>query len=154
MVSDADRCDLPRTHNIDPGVTETSPVSFMTASRDSITRRLETVGRVFPHVLAKVIDPQDENNIVQRGTRGDLCVSGWLLQRGYSKNRQKTSAAMVRDTADRVWMRTGDEASIDNEGYCRITGRIKDIIIRGMYKCVSSQLHIPGLDQHHVTRLQ
>ncbi len=92
---------------------------------------METVGSIFPHVTAKVID--SEGRIVPLGVRGELCVSGWLLQQGYYKNPQKTAEVMIRDKDGTLWMHTGDEATIDGEGYCRITGRIKDMIIRG--KC-------------------
>lgn len=101
----------------------------MTKPTDTVEQKLETVGRVFPHVSAKVVD--SENRIVPRGARGELCVSGWLLQKGYYKNPEKTSEVMIRDKEGVLWMHTGDEATLDDEGYCRITGRIKDIIIRG-----------------------
>ena len=110
-------------------MTETSPASFMTEATDSMEQRLETVGRVFPHVSAKVVD--SENRIVPCGVRGELCVSGWLLQKGYFNNPEKTAEVMVPDDNGVLWMHTGDEATIDEAGYCRITGRIKDIIIRG-----------------------
>lgn len=110
-------------------MTETSPASFMTEVGDTHERRLETVGRVFPHVTAKIIDP--EHRIVPRNARGEVCVSGWLLQQGYFKNPEKTAEVMIRDQNGVLWMHTGDEGTIDEEGYLRITGRIKDIIIRG-----------------------
>jgi len=110
-------------------MTETSPASFMTGISDTLEQRLETVGRPFPHVSAKVVDAQ--NRILPRGSRGELCVSGYLLQQGYFRNPEKTAEVMIRDQNDVLWMHTGDEATIDEHGYCRITGRIKDIIIRG-----------------------
>ena len=110
-------------------MTETSPASFMTKPTDTLEQKLETVGQIFPHVAAKVID--SENRIVPRGARGELCVSGWLVQQGYYKNPEKTAEVMIRDENGVLWMHTGDEATIDDQGYCRITGRIKDIIIRG-----------------------
>jgi long-chain acyl-CoA synthetase len=110
-------------------MTETSPASFMTQPSDTMEQKLETVGRVFPFVKAKVVDA--ENRIVPRGARGELCVSGWPLQKGYYKNPEKTAEVMIRDEEGVLWMHTGDEATLDAEGYCRITGRIKDIIIRG-----------------------
>ncbi|KAE8350488.1 acetyl-CoA synthetase-like protein [Aspergillus coremiiformis] len=111
------------------GMTETSAGSFMTTAADPAKEKLETVGKVLPHVRAKVIDSQ--NHIVPRGCRGELCISGYLLQKGYYENEEKTAEAMVRDEKGVIWVRTGDEASIDEKGYCRITGRLKDIIIRG-----------------------
>lgn len=110
-------------------MTETSPASFMTELSDTKEQKLETVGKVFPHVSAKVVDAK--NRILPRGSRGELCVSGYLLQQGYYKNPEKTAEAMIMDEDGTLWMHTGDEGSIDDEGYCRITGRIKDIIIRG-----------------------
>ncbi|KAL2205947.1 acetyl-CoA synthetase-like protein [Sarocladium strictum] len=111
------------------GMTETSPASFMTEITDAPDLKAHSVGRVMPHVTAKVIDK--EHNIVPVGVRGELCVSGYLLQRGYFQNPEKTAEVMIRDKDGVLWMHTGDEASIDEDGYCRITGRIKDIIIRG-----------------------
>lgn len=110
-------------------MTETSPASFMTKSTDTLEQKLETVGQVFPHVAAKVVDASDR--IVPLGTRGELCVAGWLLQKGYLKNPEKTNEIMIRDEHGVLWMHTGDEATMDSEGYCTITGRVKDIIIRG-----------------------
>ncbi|KAF7593974.1 Acyl-CoA synthetase member 2 mitochondrial [Aspergillus hancockii] len=111
------------------GMTETSAGIFIIAATDSAKQKLETVGKALPHVRAKVIDSQ--NRILPRGCRGELCISGFLLQKGYYKNEEKTAEAMIRDEKGVIWLRTGDEASIDEEGYCRVTGRIKDIIIRG-----------------------
>jgi len=101
----------------------------MTSSTDTRDQKLETVGQPLPHVTAKVVDV--DNRIVPRGVRGELCVSGYLLQQGYFQNPEKTAEAMIRDDDGMVWMHTGDEAVIDEHGYCRITGRIKDTIIRG-----------------------
>ncbi|KAJ5786992.1 hypothetical protein N7457_001982 [Penicillium paradoxum] len=111
------------------GMTETSPVSFITSLEDSDEKGTTTVGRVFPHAAAKVID--NDGNIVPRGQRGELCTSGFLLQKGYWKNEQKTREVMRRDENGVLWMHTGDEAIIDADGYAHITGRIKDLIIRG-----------------------
>ncbi|VUC26576.1 unnamed protein product [Clonostachys rosea] len=111
------------------GMTETSPASFMTEISDSQERKSKTVGRVLPHVTAKVVDK--DGRIVPVGVRGELCVSGYLLQKGYFRNPSKTTEVMIRDGNGVLWMHTGDEATIDEHGYCQITGRIKDIIIRG-----------------------
>jgi mevalonyl-CoA ligase len=112
------------------GMTETSPASFMSSVDDPLEKKLLTVGRILPHTSAKVVDP--DGHIVPRGTRGELCVSGYLLQKGYFNNPQKTNEVMIREDGV-LWMYTGDEAVIGDDGYCAITGRIKDIIIRGMF---------------------
>ncbi|KAJ9606279.1 hypothetical protein H2200_009240 [Cladophialophora chaetospira] len=113
------------------GMTETSPITFMTSLDDNEDRRSNTVGRVFPHTAAKVIDRN--GNIVPRGVRGELCTSGYALQKGYYNNPTKTDEVMKRDSNGTLWMHTGDECVIDDEGYCSVTGRIKDMIIRGEY---------------------
>ena len=112
------------------GMTETSPVTFMTSVNDSQERRTKTVGQVLPHTVAKVVDKY--GMIVPRGVPGELCTGGYALQKGYYKNLEKTNEMMKRDEQGVLWMHTGDECVIDNEGYCTVTGRIKDIIIRGM----------------------
>jgi acyl-CoA synthetase (AMP-forming)/AMP-acid ligase II len=115
------------------GMTETSPVSCMTTTTDPMVKRTDTVGRLQPHVEAKVVDPADPNKILGIGERGELAVTGYLLMKEYWGDPKKTRDAMVSDKDDpnKVWMLTGDEASMDEEGYVSITGRIKDIIIRG-----------------------
>jgi fatty-acyl-CoA synthase len=107
------------------GMTETSPVSFQSAIDDPLERRVSTVGRVHPHVEVKVIDP--EGKVVVRGESGELCTRGYSVMLGYWDEREKT--AEVLDDAG--WMHTGDLATIDDEGYCNIVGRIKDMVIRG-----------------------
>ncbi|CEL10960.1 hypothetical protein ASPCAL14067 [Aspergillus calidoustus] len=111
------------------GMTETSPVTFITSMDDPSSKRATTVGRVLPHTAAKVIDK--EGCILPRGARGELCTSGFALQKGYWRNEAKTKEAMRKDEHGRLWMHTGDEALIDADGYAQITGRIKDLIIRG-----------------------
>lgn len=111
------------------GMTETSPVSFMTSMEDSKERRLTTVGTVIEHTRAKIIDPN--GNIVPRGTRGEICTSGFGLQKGYLNDEAKTREVMDKDEQGVLWMHTGDEGVIDELGYCTVTGRIKDLIIRG-----------------------
>ncbi|KAH9992273.1 acetyl-CoA synthetase-like protein [Russula vinacea] len=111
------------------GMTETSPVSFQTTPMDSITQRVETVGKVRPHVMAKVVDPA--GNIVPVNTPGELLVSGYLLQKGYWRDKDQTDMVMRKDENGRLWMHTGDEVTLDGDGYLRIAGRLKDIIIRG-----------------------
>jgi acyl-CoA synthetase (AMP-forming)/AMP-acid ligase II len=110
-------------------MTETSPASFMTSTGDPIEKRLTTVGKILPHMRAKIIDANGD--IVPTGSQGELCVAGFALQKGYWRNPEKTAEAMRTDENGVLWMHTGDEALFDDEGYCRITGRIKDIIIRG-----------------------
>ena len=107
------------------GMTETSPGSFQTALDDPLERRVGTVGRVLPHVEVKIVD--EEGCIVRPGVPGELCTRGYLVMRGYWDDDERTAEAV--DEAG--WMHTGDLAIIDEEGYCRIVGRIKDMIIRG-----------------------
>jgi fatty-acyl-CoA synthase len=107
------------------GMTETSPASFASATDDPIERRVSTVGRILPHVEAKVVDA--EGRIVPHGTPGELLTRGYLVMLGYWSDEEKTREAI--DAAG--WMHTGDLATIDDEGYCNIVGRIKDMVIRG-----------------------
>jgi acyl-CoA synthetase (AMP-forming)/AMP-acid ligase II len=111
------------------GMTETSPVTFITSLSDPESKATTTVGRVIPHSSAKVIDSNDK--LLRRGERGELCTSGFALQKGYWENKEKTKESMKEDENGVLWMHTGDEAILDDDGYAHITGRIKDIIIRG-----------------------
>lgn len=113
------------------GMTETSPVTFMSKFEDPVEMRVATVGRVMPHTSAKIVDKM--GRVVGKGERGELCTSGYVLQRGYLDDEAKTNEVMIRDEDGVVWMHTGDEGMIDDLGYCHITGRIKDIIIRGKF---------------------
>jgi len=113
------------------GMTETSPVSFMTTTDDPLEKRLDSVGRLLPHVQAKIVDPEDRSKILKVGERGELAVSGYLVMRGYWGDKEKTDEVLQPDENGRLWMFTGDEGSFDSEGYVKITGRIKDLIIRG-----------------------
>ncbi len=108
------------------GMTETSPVSFQTAPDDPVDKRVSTVGRIHPHVEAKVIDP-DSGRILRRGGPGELCTRGYLVMLGYWENDEATAEAIDRAG----WMHTGDLATIDADGYANIVGRIKDMVIRG-----------------------
>jgi fatty-acyl-CoA synthase len=108
------------------GMTETSPVSTQTRADDSIDRRVSTVGRVGPHLEVKVIDPET-GRTVPRGTPGELCTRGYSVMLGYWEQPDKTAEAV--DAAH--WMHTGDLAVMDDDGYLAITGRIKDMVIRG-----------------------
>ncbi len=108
------------------GMTETSPVSTQTRADDSLDRRVSTVGRVGPHLEVKVIDPET-GRTVPRGTPGELCTRGYSVMLGYWEQPDKTAEAV--DAAH--WMHTGDLAVMDADGYLAITGRIKDMVIRG-----------------------
>jgi fatty-acyl-CoA synthase len=108
------------------GMTETSPVSFQSDTDDPVDKRVATVGRIHPHVEAKVIDP-DNGRIVPRGTPGELCTRGYLVMLGYWENDEATAEAIDRAG----WMHTGDLATLDEDGYANIVGRIKDMVIRG-----------------------
>jgi fatty-acyl-CoA synthase len=108
------------------GMTETSPVSMQTRADDSLDRRVSTVGRVHPHLEVKIIDPAS-GLTVPRGTPGEFCTRGYSVMLGYWEQPDKTAEAI--DAAR--WMHTGDIAEMDDEGYVRITGRIKDMVIRG-----------------------
>ena len=107
------------------GMTETSPVSFQSLTRDPLERRVSTVGRIGPHLEVKIIDAN--GRIVPRGEPGELCTRGYSVMRGYWEDAEKT--AEVIDAAG--WMHTGDLATIDAEGYGNIVGRLKDLVIRG-----------------------
>ncbi|OJH37880.1 AMP-binding protein [Cystobacter ferrugineus] len=108
------------------GMTETSPVSTQSAVDDPLDKRVTTVGRVHPHVEVKVIDPAT-GAVVPRGSPGELCTRGYSVMLGYWNNPEATRQAI--DEAG--WMHTGDLATLDEEGYVKIVGRIKDLIIRG-----------------------
>ena len=107
------------------GMTETSPVSFQTRLADPLVARVETVGRVMPHTEVKIVD--ENGRIVPRGEPGELCTRGYSVMIGYWSDEDRTHE--VLDAAG--WMHSGDLATIDGEGYCRIVGRIKDLVIRG-----------------------
>ena len=108
------------------GMTESSPGITMTPRDASIAQRTQTVGPVLPELEVKIVDPATG---VERapGERGELCCRGYNVMKGYYNNPDATRAAIDADG----WLHTGDEASIDADGYVRITGRIKDLIIRG-----------------------
>ncbi|MCC6774584.1 MAG: AMP-binding protein, partial [Gemmatimonadaceae bacterium] len=108
------------------GMTETSPVSTQSAMDDPLDKRVSTVGRVHPHVEVKVVHPES-GAIVARGESGELCTRGYSVMLGYWNDKGATAGAV--DAAG--WMHTGDLATIDDDGYVNIVGRIKDMIIRG-----------------------
>lgn len=136
------------------GMTETSPVSCMTAPTDPLDKRTGSVGRVMPHTRVKVVDPGDRSKVLPIGERGELATSGYLVMQGYWGDEEKTNEVRILEpdldigqnndnTAmgvpsagpngepGRLWMYSGDEASMSPDGYVSITGRIKDLIIRG-----------------------
>ena len=108
------------------GMTETSPVSTQTRVDDPVEKRVGSVGRIHPHVEIKVVDPES-GRIVPRGTSGELCTRGYLVMLGYWNQPEATTAAID----DARWMHSGDLATMDDDGYLKIVGRIKDLIIRG-----------------------
>ena len=107
------------------GMTETSPVSFQTSVEDPIERRVATIGRVQPHLEVKIVDPETKQ-IVPRGQPGELCTRGYSVMLGYWDDVEKTLEA-IQDG----WMHTGDLAVLDDDDYCHVVGRIKDMVIRG-----------------------
>lgn len=114
------------------GMTETSPVSCMTTPSDPFDKRTTTVGRVMPHTKVKVVDPTNRNIILPRGERGELAAAGYLVMKGYWGDEGRTNEVRIPDAeTGEVWMYSGDEAAMDEDGYVEITGRIKDLIIRG-----------------------
>ncbi|KZS66481.1 AMP-binding protein [Mycobacterium kansasii] len=108
------------------GMTETSPVSTQTRADDSVERRVSTVGRVGPHLEIKVVEPVT-GETVPRGVPGEFCTRGYSVMAGYWNDPKRTAEVIDADG----WMHTGDLAAMDACGYVKITGRIKDIVIRG-----------------------
>ena len=107
------------------GMTETSPVSTQSSVDDPLERRVSTVGRVQPHIEVKIVDAQ--GRVVPRGQTGEFCTRGYSVMRGYWGDEDKTREAI--DAGG--WMHTGDLATMDEEGYVNIVGRLKDMVIRG-----------------------
>ena len=107
------------------GMTETSPVSFQTSYNDPLERRVSTVGRVHPHVECKIID--ENSKTVSPGTQGELCTRGYSVMIGYWGEPERTAESIDQDG----WMHSGDLAVIDKDGYGNITGRVKDMVVRG-----------------------
>ena len=105
------------------GMTETSPVSFQTNVSDKIEDRLNTVGKIQPHCEVKLTD--EKNCVVKTGEVGEICVKGYLVMKGYWDEEYN------HETLYQGWIRTGDLGTLDNRGYCKIVGRIKEMIIRG-----------------------
>jgi fatty-acyl-CoA synthase len=107
------------------GMTETSPVSFQSSVEESLERRVSTVGRIHPHCEVKIVDA--EGRIVPRGEPGELCTRGYSVMLGYWGDEARTAEVLDRNG----WMHTGDLATLDEQGYGNIVGRIKDMVIRG-----------------------
>ncbi len=108
------------------GMTETSPVSTQTLLDDSLHHRTATVGRAHPHVEIRIADAET-GETVERGVAGEFCTRGYSVMTGYWNDDAKTAEAIDADG----WMHTGDLAEMDEDGYCKIVGRIKDMVIRG-----------------------
>jgi len=107
------------------GMTETSPVSFQSGTGDSIERRVSTVGRIHPHLQVKIVDPA--GRVVPVGSQGEILTRGYSVMKGYWNDPERT-----REVLDEAgWMHTGDLGVLDAQGYCNITGRLKDMLIRG-----------------------
>lgn len=108
------------------GQTECSPIATLTDPDDSIERRTQTVGKPIAHQQCKIVDP-DSGRIQPRGVPGEVCFRGWHVMRGYYAQPEETAKAI--DEAR--WLHSGDLGVMDEDGYIRITGRLKDMIIRG-----------------------
>jgi fatty-acyl-CoA synthase len=126
---DAMRAVIDRMHmrevTIGYGMTETSPLSFQSRTDDPIDRRVSTVGRILPHVEVKIVDANGK--VARLGESGELCTRGYGVMRGYWDDPERSADAI--DAAG--WMHSGDLATIDEQGYCTIVGRLKDMVIRG-----------------------
>jgi fatty-acyl-CoA synthase len=107
------------------GMTETGPVSFQTTPADSVERRVSTVGSVLPHTEIKIVD--EENRVVPCDTTGELLTRGYCVMPGYWGDPEKTASTIDADH----WLHSGDIAVLDEDGYCQIVGRLKDMLIRG-----------------------
>jgi fatty-acyl-CoA synthase len=108
------------------GMTETSPVSLQTRPNDPIGKRVSTIGQVGPHLEVKIVKPAT-GEVVEHGEPGELCIRGYAVMLGYWKAPELTASAIDGDG----WMHTGDLGTMDSDGYVSITGRIKDMVIRG-----------------------
>jgi fatty-acyl-CoA synthase len=132
------------------GMTETSPVSTQSAVDDPVEKRVTTVGRIHPHLEIKVVDPVS-GAVVPRGVAGELCTRGYSVMLGYWDDDAATEEAIDRAG----WMHTGDLATIDDEDYVKIVGRIKDMIIRGGENIYPREIEeflltVPGVSEAYV----
>jgi fatty-acyl-CoA synthase len=107
------------------GQTECSPVNHMTRTDDPIDKRVETVGRAAPHLEIKLVDAEGE--VVPIGEKGDICARGYAVMHGYWNDPERTAETIDADG----WLHSGDLGVMDEEGYVRVVGRLKDMIIRG-----------------------
>jgi fatty-acyl-CoA synthase len=131
------------------GMTETGPLSTQTSVNDPVDLRVGTVGRVLPHTEVKIIN--EDGRIVPTGTAGELCTRGYCVMRSYWADPERTAKEM--DAAH--WIKSGDIATIDESGYVRIVGRIKDMVIRGGEKIYPGEIETflytnPSIDQVEV----
>ncbi|XP_003996741.2 medium-chain acyl-CoA ligase ACSF2, mitochondrial [Lynx rufus] len=108
------------------GTTENSPVTFMNFAEDTVEQKAESVGRIMPHTEAQIVDMKT-GTLAELNTSGELCIRGYCVMLGYWGEPQKTEEAIGQDK----WYHTGDIAVMDNQGFCKIVGRSKDMIIRG-----------------------
>ena len=113
-------------------MTETSCISFMTPHQWRLVDDFSSIGTLLPHTLAKVID--EKGVTVPPETAGELCVSGYLVHKGYFANAEKRDEILSRDETGRDWLHTGDIVTLDKADYCRFAGRQKDLIKRGKKK--------------------
>lgn len=114
------------------GMTETSPVSCMTSPSDPFEKRCSSVGQPMPHTSVKIVNPTNRSQVLPINTPGELAASGYLVMKGYHGNQEQTDTVLVMEPNGKTaWMYSGDEAVMDQNGYVAITGRIKDLIIRG-----------------------
>ena len=132
------------------GQTESSPVITQTTTEDPIELRVNTVGKVLPHTEVKIIEVST-GKIVPRGTSGELCTRGYLVMKGYYNDEVATKATIDENR----WLHTGDTAIMDEEGYCNIVGRLKDMIIRGGENISPREIeeflyHCPGISEIQV----
>lgn len=107
------------------GMTETSPITFQSSTDDPVDKRCGTVGRAVPHAQAKIVDL--DGNVVRIGEQGEVLTRGYMVMQGYWDDDERTAEAIDSDG----WMHTGDLGTLDEDGWLRITGRVKDMLIRG-----------------------
>ncbi|HTY91650.1 MAG TPA: AMP-binding protein [Methanocella sp.] len=108
------------------GQTESSPGLTMSSTHDPLDKRVSTVGQPMPHCELKIVDPKT-GKMVPRGQPGEICARGYMIMRGYYRNKEATDLAIDEEG----WLHTGDLGTLDDEDYCKITGRLKDMVIRG-----------------------
>lgn len=113
------------------GMTELSSIATMTTASDPEDKKLRTAGRLLPNFACKIVDPADPARILGWGQRGEILVAGFGVMHSYYNQPERTAQAIVRCAQGMRWMRTGDEGYFDEQGYLVVTGRIKDLIIRG-----------------------